>query len=194
VSALPSLAAPAILLGRCDPYGAESGGPRRVMGGLHGPASAATPDMDLPLNVAQGEWICRQPAQVRVRMECRCGHKGSVMNLCSWHEEPSYVGEHVAGQFRRVKRINRVPGHFEEIQRRQAGACIRCLYPGKYAGWYHELFSWQGHLAALRDAGLWYTDQAENIRRKIEGMTQAFDEGNANGTIHRCPMRLVPVS
>jgi hypothetical protein len=194
VSTLPALGAPAVLLGRCTPYGAELGGPRRVMGGLHGPASAATPDAGLPLNVEQGEWLCRQPAQVRVRMECRCNHQGSVMSLCSWHEEISYVGERVAGNFRRVKKINRVRGHYEEIQSRQAGACTRCLYPGKYAGWYHELFSWQGHLAALRDAGFWYTDQAESIRRKITDMTAQFDQGNQDGTIHRCPMRLVPVS
>lgn len=191
---IPTLAAPAILLGRCNPYGAESGGPRRVMGGLHGPASAATPDAGLPENVAQGEWLCQQPAQVRVRMTCQCGHRGEVMSLCSWHEEITWGGERVAGGFRRVKKIVRVHGHLEEIQRRQAGACIRCLYPGNYASWYHDLFALQGHLAALRDAGLWYSDVAEAVRRKIEGLVTAFDEGNASGTIHRCPMKLIAVS
>ena len=189
-----NLGAPAVLLGRCNPYGAETGGPKRVMGGLHGPASAVTPDMNLPDNVAQGEWVCPQPAQVRVRMECQCGHKGTVMALCSWHEEITWGGELVAGKFRRVKKLIRVHGHFEEIQKRQAGACIRCLYPGKYASWYHELFAWQGQLAAYRDAGMWQSEAAEEIRRKIEGLTESFDEGNARGTIHRCPMQLIQVS
>lgn len=185
---------PAFALGRCNPYGAETGGPRRVMGGLHGPASAATPDMDLPANVEQGEWVCRQPAVIRVKMECRCGHRGEIMNLCSWHEEIGWAGEMVGGRIRRVKVLHRVPGHFEEIQRRQAGACLRCMYPGKYAEWYKELFSWQAQLAALRDAMLWNSDVAESIRQKIEGIVAGFDEGNRSGTIHRCPLTLIPVS
>jgi hypothetical protein len=191
---VPTLAAPAVLLGRCNPYGAESGGPRRVMGGLHGSRSAETPDLDLPLNVAQGEWLCRQPAVVRVRMQCGCGHTGNVMALCSWHDEISYVGERVGATFRRVKKINRVPGHYEEIQRRQSGACVRCMYPGQYAEWYHEMFSWQRDLAGLRAMGMWNSDRAESIRQKITDLMGKFDQGNASGTIHRCPLRLVPVS
>lgn len=184
----------AFILGRCDPYGAETGGPKHVMGGLHGPDSARTPDMDLPENVAQGEWICRQPAQVRVKMECRCGHRGEAMNLCSWHDEISWGAVMVGKRLTREKRVLRVPGHFEEIQRRQAGACLRCMYPGKYAEWYKELFSWQAQLAALRDLGLWHSDVAESIRTRIEDMVRLFDEGNARGTIHRCPLTLIPVS
>ena len=128
--------APAFILGRCNPYGAETGGPKHVMGGLHGPNSARvdTPDVPgLPEAVVQGEWACHQPAQVRVRMVCRCGHTGAVMDLCSWHDEPGGHSEFVAGVTRWVSEPVRVRGHYEEISRRQAGACIRCLFPGEYA-------------------------------------------------------------
>lgn len=183
-----------LLLERCNPYGAETGGPRMVMGGLHGPGSAATPGMDLPDNVAQGEWSCPQQAQVRVRMECRCGHRGRVMALCSWHEEITEHGEMVGGSVRRVREVIRVRGHYEEIQRRQAGACIRCLYPGRFAADYKSIEAWQGELAYLRDLGAWYSRRAAEVRRKIEDLVAGFDEGNARGEIHRCPLRLIPVS
>lgn len=183
-----------LLLERCDPYGAESGGPRHVMGGLHGPGSARTPDDTLPLNVQQGEWLCPQQAQVRVRMTCRCGHTGRVMALCSWHDEITQTAEIVAGQVRQVRGLVRVRGHYEEIQRRQAGACIRCLYPGRFAADYKSIEAWQGELAYLRDLGLWWSPQAVRARQKIEDIVAGFDEGNRTGEIHRCPMRLVPVS
>lgn len=189
--------APAVLLGRCNPYGAETGGPRHVMGGLHGPGSARLDTADLPglpESVVQGEWTCQWPAQVRVRMVCSCGHTGTVMELCSVHDEVSYRGEMVAGVIRRIKDVRQVRGHYEEISRRQSGACIRCLFPGTYAEWYKSLFAWQQELALLRDSGMWYTDRAASVRTKIEDIVKEFDRGNADGTIHRCPMTLVPVS
>ena len=189
--------APAVLLGRCNPYGAETGGPRHVMGGLHGPNSARVDTNDLPglpQSVVQGEWACHQPAVIRVRMVCRCGHTGAVMNLCSWHDETVYHSEIVAGQIRRVAETVRARGHYEEISRRQAGACIRCLFPGEYAEWYKSLFAWQEELAMLRDTGQWYSRRAYAVRSKIEDITKTFDAGNADGTIHRCPMTLEPVS
>ena len=182
---------------RCDPYGAESGGPKRIMGGLHGPDSAKLVSADtpgLPEAVQQGEWVCKNMAQVTVRMVCACGHQGATMELCSWHDEPYYHGEMVAGTIRRVKDIRRVRGHYEEISRRQAGACPRCAYPGIFAGEYKAMFAWQQELAMLRDTGQWYSARAEYARGKIELICQAFDAGNASGRVHRCPMRLVPVS
>ena len=183
-----------LLLERCNPYGAETGGPQRVMGGLHGPGSAATPDETLPVNIQQGEWLCPQQAQVRVFMECRCGHRGRVMALCSWHDEYTVHAEMVGSTTRKVRELVRVRGHYEEIQRRQAGACTRCLYPGRYAADYKTIEAWQGELAYLRDMGAWYSARAETVRGKIEDMVKQFDLGNASGEIHRCPMRLVPVS
>jgi hypothetical protein len=189
----------AVLLvgGRCDSYGAESGGPRRVMGGLHGPASARIDTDDvpgLPQAVVEGEWACKQPAQVRVRMVCRCDHTGDIMDLCSWHDETVLSGEMFAGKIRQVKTVKRVHGHYEEITRRQAGACIRCLFPGRFAADYKAMFSWQQELALLRDTGQWYSQRAIGVRQKLEDMVAEFDRGNADGTIHRCPMTLVAVS
>lgn len=183
-----------LLLGRCNPYGAETGGPRHVMGGLHGPASATLPDPTMPEAIRQGEWTCPYPAVVRVRMTCRCDHTGRVMDLCSWHDEASVHAEMVGGQLRKVRDIVKVRGHYEEIQRRQAGACIRCLYPGQHAEAYHSLLAWQGELAYLRDRGAWHSARADSVRDKITDIVAAFDRGNASGEIHRCPMRLIAVS
>lgn len=191
------ITAPSVSLGRCDPYGAESGGPRRVMGGLHGPNSARIDTDDvpgLPQAVIEGEWACHQPAVIRVRMTCACGHAGQVMQLCSWHDEDTYTSEMVAGTLRRVKGTAKVRGHYEEISRRQAGACIRCLFPGRYAADYKTLFSWQNELAMLRETGQWYSARGNAVRQKIEDIVADFDQGNADGTIHRCPMTLIPVS
>lgn len=187
-----------LLLERCNPYGAETGGPKRVMGGLYGPGSAATPGMDLPDNVAQGEWSCPQQAQVRAYLICRCGHRGQVMPLCSWHDELVEHGEMVGGVTRRVSEVIRQRGHFEEIERRQAGACIRCMYPAAdgrdFAAAHKTIEAYQGELAYLYDRGAWYSAQAKAARRKIEDIVASFDEGISRGLIHRCQMRLVQVS
>lgn len=187
-----------LLLERCNPYGAETGGPRVVMGGLHGPGSAATPGLDLPDNVAQGEWLCPQQAQVRVKMTCRCGHDGRVMALCSWHDEIVYHGEMAGGTTRRVSSVVRSHGHYEEIQRRQAGQCLRCAYPAgpgyDFAADYKTIMAWQGELAYLRDIGAWYSRRAGEVQQKITDIVAGFDEGIARGQIHKCPLRLIQVS
>lgn len=183
-----------LLIGRCNPYGAESGGPKRILGGLHGPASAATPGMGLPANVEQGEWACQQPAQVRCRMVCRCGHVGQVMQLCSFHDEISYHGEATAGQVRQVRSTVRVRGHFEEIQRRQAGSCPRCLFPGEYAALYHEVNRWQAELRDCWLRGMWNGPRAAMLRQAVEDACAQFDEGNRRGIIHNCSLILVAIS
>jgi hypothetical protein len=188
----------AVFVGRrCDPYGSESGGPKRILGGLHGPNSARVDTEDvpgLPQSVVEGEWTCPNMAQVTVRMICRCEHQGQRMELCSWHDEVYFHSEMVAGQIRRVKAIRKVHGHYEEIGRRQAGACPRCLFPGRFAELYKAQYAWQQDLAMLRDRGLWYSERAHYVRGKVEEIAAEFDRGNASGEIHRCPLRLVPVS
>jgi len=209
-----------VALGRCNPYGAETGGPRRVLGGLYGPGSAATPGMDLPENVAQGEWLCAEPAVIRCRMICRCGHKGQVMALCSWHDETVISGELVAGTFRQVRATIRVRGHFEEIQRRQSGSCPRCLFPGEFAALQKETESWAWELALLHAADQWRSARAQEIRAKVETIGRRFDQARAvtcsgcqlpryvwdtsgcgghrlvdlAAAVHNCPMTLTPVS
>lgn len=186
-----------LLLERCNPYGAETGGPRRVMAGLHGPGSAATPDMDLPDNVAQGEWLCLNQAQVRVRMECRCGHRGEPMNLCSVHDEIVYRADPLNWR-RKISEVIQVTGHYEEIQRRQCGLCLRCAYPAgrgfDFAAEYKNIEAYQGQLAYLNDRGAWRSRQAEELRQKVIDIVAKFDEGIERGQIHKCPLRLIPVS
>ena len=186
--------APAVLLGRCNPYGAETGGPKRVLGGLYGPQSAQTPDLHLPENVAQGEWSCPRRAEVRCRMVCRCGHRGQVMELCSWGEETTYRGEMVAGVLRQVSETVRQRGHYEEIQRRQSGSCPKCLFPPPYAELMKEIQEWQAQLSGLYLAQQWRTPAAQQLRTRVDDAGKLMDQARAAGIIHNCPLTLVPVS
>lgn len=190
----------AILTGRCNPYGAETGGPARVLGGLYGPRSATTPGMGLPTSVEQGEWPCQQPAQVRCRMICAHGHRGQVMQLCSWHDEPHITSQPgPGGTFRPVAGTIRQHGHFEEIQKRQAGLCPRCAFPTipggpDYAQLMKDVQAWQAELSALYAMQMWRSPDAIRIRQAVEDASRRFDEGRTRGLIHNCPLRLVPIS
>jgi hypothetical protein len=193
-----ALMAGTLLLERCNPYGAESGGPQRVMAGLYGAGSARTPDATLPLNIQQGEWTCPQQAQVRVRMTCRCEHTGRIMALCSWHDEIVEHGEMVAGTIRKVTSVVRQRGHYEEIQRRQSSGCVRCMYPAgngyDFAAAHKTIEAYQNQLGYLNEIQMWHSRQARDLRQKIEDVVASFDEGIARGQIHKCPLRLIPVS
>lgn len=187
-----------LLKARCNPYGAESGGPRRVLGGLYGSRSAAAPGLGLPAAVEQGEWACEQPAEVRCRMICRCGHTGQIMELCSWHDEVSYHGEAgPGGKIRQVRGTIRQRGHFEEIQRRQSELCPRCAWPTgngwDFAALQKAVQAWQAELSAYWPHR-WRHPRAQEIRQCLETASELFDEGRRTGVIHNCPMKLVPVS
>lgn len=189
-----------LLMGRCNPYGAETGGVKRVLGGLYGPRSAETPGAGLPAAAAQGEWACKNRAQVRCRFVCRCGHTGHVMELCSWHDEDNWRGEAVGGTFRQVRETIRVRGHFEEIQKRQADFCPRCGFPPNgadgvdYAALHKAVQVWQAELSALVARGKWHHPDAQRIRLTIEDASKQYDQGIARGIVHRCPGKLIPVS
>jgi hypothetical protein len=65
---------------RCNPYGHETGGPKRLLGGLYGP------DHEGPQ-----KWFCENIATHRVVMVCGQGHRGEPMDLCdSHHAEIQY--------------------------------------------------------------------------------------------------------
>lgn len=215
-------AAPAVVLGRCNPYGAETGGPRRILGGLYGPRSAETPGMGLPASIEQGEWPCRQPAEIRCRMECRCGHRGQIMALCSWHDETIWRGEYTAGKITRVSTRVRVRGHYEEIQRRQSGSCPRCLFPGPFAALQKETEALAYDLAIeyTLNGGSLKTERAQSIIRRTEDIGARFDAARVipcqwcsqfryvadespcgehrpvdlATAVHNCPLTLIPVS
>lgn len=189
-----ALTAPGVVLGRCNPYGAETGGPRRILGGLYGPRSAQTPDMHLPQNVAEGEWACQRRADVRCRMVCKCLHRGQVMELCSWHDDKVYSGEMTAGVLRQVSRTVRQHGHFEEIQRRQSGSCPACLFPPPYAELAKEVQAWQAQLTDLWLSRRWHSAAAQLLRTRVDDAGQLMDQARAAGIIHNCPLTLIPVS
>lgn len=191
---MSAITAPGVILGRCNPYGAETGGPRRLLGGMYGPGSARTEGMQLPQNVEEGEWACPRRADVRCRMVCKCGHTGQVMELCSWHDDKVFHGEMTAGVLRQVSETVRQRGHFEEIQKRQAGSCPACLFPPPYAELAREVMAWQRQLIPYFQSNRWRTAAAQEIRTKIDDAGKLMDQARAAGIIHNCPLTLVPVS
>jgi hypothetical protein len=61
--------------GRCDPYGHETGGPKRLLGGMYGPE-----------HEGPKKWFCENAATHRVVMVCTLfGHRGEPMSLCDQH-------------------------------------------------------------------------------------------------------------
>lgn len=66
----------AVLMGRCNPFGHETGGPRRLLGGMYGPE-----------HEGRIKWECHNDAEVRVRMMCvgPARHRGQIMKLCRPH-------------------------------------------------------------------------------------------------------------
>lgn len=75
----------AVVVKRCNPFGhGTDAGPKHLMGGLYGPEYEG-----------RLKWECRNPAEVRCRMECRCGHRGQVMDLC--REHPAMIAKRMAG-------------------------------------------------------------------------------------------------
>jgi hypothetical protein len=163
---------------------------------MYGPGSARTDDMHLPDNVAEGEWSCPRRADVRCRMVCRHGHRGQVMELCSWHDDTVYGGEMVAGVLRQVSRTVRQHGHFEEIQKRQSGSCPACLFPPPYADLAKEVMAWQAELTRYWAGGArhWLTPAAQELRTRVDDAGKLMDLARAQGIIHNCPLTLVPVS
>ena len=203
--------APAVTLGRCNFSGAETGGPKRILGGLYGPNSARLPDAPeyagIPENIMQGEWPCPWPAAVRIRMICRCEHRGQVTALCSWHDEDNWRGEYVAGAIRQVRETVRVRGHFEEIQRRMSDFCPPCGWPDAsrsgngidYAALQKEWDSIGSALHASWQASggsmtFFHLPRARSLQQRRDDIGRMFDEGRELGVIHNCPLTLVPVS
>jgi len=117
------------------------------------------------------------------------------MALCSWHDEDTGHSEMTAGGIRWVRETVRRRGHFEEIQRRQAGSCPACLFPAPYAELMKEIQGWQNSLAFFAaDPRDWHSAPAEALRTRIDDAGKLMDAAIAAGIIHNCPLILVPVS
>lgn len=65
-----------VLMGRCNPFGHETGGPRHLAGGMFGPE-----------HEGRIKWECHLDAEVRARMVCLspARHRGQIMKLCRPH-------------------------------------------------------------------------------------------------------------
>jgi hypothetical protein len=57
----------------CNPYGAETGGAKRVLG-----------DVSMGKHVFH-QWHCDNYARARYRIKCPHGHQGHIMELCDQH-------------------------------------------------------------------------------------------------------------
>ena len=162
--------APAILVERCDPYGRESGGPKRLQGGVYGPEYEGNM-----------KWGCERPSAGRYRMICRCGHKGQPMPLCG----PGFVKDPQGYPYPH-------PGHVAEFQKRASELCPVCVYPPEARSLAATAEIAQMELASpLIFPG---SPQWRMLRRKLEDCTTRLDELNASGRIHKCPLTLTEIS
>jgi hypothetical protein len=94
-------------MARCNPFGyATDAGPKHLMGGFYGPEYAGR--QTTTRDGIHGPAVCENTADRRMRMVCRNGHEGPVMDLC---------GDHAA-----------------EIMRRMADCCTRCVWPSEARG------------------------------------------------------------
>jgi len=101
------LAAPAIVVTRCNPFGhATDAGPRHLMGGLYGPEYEG-----------RIKWECTNPSDGVWRMECAHGHRGQPMNLCRPHV--GMIAKRMAGICPPCVMPPVARGLFEDIKRAQ---------------------------------------------------------------------------
>lgn len=153
-------AAPAVLTRRCNPYGhATDAGPRHLLGGLYGPEYEGA-----------NKWVCENAATLRVRMTCRCGHRGQVMELC-------------------------LP-HAKEIQRRQSDLCPPCSTPPVARGVMEAMKAIENEiiLTARQDSGLIPGKRARFLNKQMEHHQQQMNELMAAGVIHKCALTLEEIS
>lgn len=65
----------AVITARCNPFGHETGGPKRLLGGVYGPEYEG-----------RMKWVCQRPADGMFRFICAgAGHRGAPQALCYPH-------------------------------------------------------------------------------------------------------------
>ena len=163
---------PAVITRRCDPYGAESGGPKRLLGGVYGPEYVG-PHM----------WNCERLADARYRMICRCGHRGQPMWLCG----PGLVNDEQGIPYFH-------PGHVAEFSKRSSDLCPVCVFPPEARQWSEVAERSQSELVTLEQIGYVNSPQARSLRRQVADASARLDELNASGRIHKCHLTLTEIS
>jgi hypothetical protein len=143
-TASSELAAPAVHLLRCNPYGHSTGpggdrGPKHLMGGLYGPQYEGPQ-----------KWACESFADGWYVMTCGCGHKGQRMPLCYPHV--MMIGRRQSGICPPCVMPPGARELWEDIQRAQAAVVALHL---------------KGAPASQIKAGV---DRAENLSLEMTGM------------------------
>ena len=165
-------AAPAILSRRCNPFGQETGGPKRLLGGVYGPEYEGL-----------HKWGCTRIAESRYRMTCRCGHRGQPMWLCG----PGMVTDPQGVQYFH-------PGHVAEFSKRASDFCPVCAFPPEARQWSEVAERSQGELMYLEGIGFIGSPQWRSLKRSVEDARTRLDELNESGRIHKCPLTLTEIS
>lgn len=151
-------AADGLILQRCTAYGdMDAAGPRHLEGGFYGLAS-----------LGPHYWQCTARADVRTRMECRCGHKGQPQWLCN--------------------------GHAAMIRKRGSGVCPACVHPPAELE-IQEAMTRARADPRLYAGTMEDRDRAAGRALSALWDLQArLDELVARGIVHRCPLTLTEVS
>jgi hypothetical protein len=163
---------PAILQVRCDPYGRESGGPKRLLGGVYGPEFEGN-----------HKWGCERVAVGRYRMTCRCGHVGQVMPLC---------GPGLTKDPQGIDYFH--PGHVAEFSKRASEMCPKCMFPPEARMWQEVADRSQSELVTLESISYIGSPQWRMLKAKVADASARLDELNASGRIHKCHLTLTEIS
>ena len=164
---------PAVLMGICDPFGRESGGPKRLLGGFYGPEYEGN-----------HKWGCTRRAEGRYRMICQCGHKGQVMPLCG----PGMVQDLQGNWFHFAGHASR------EFMDRISDSCPKCLFPPEAIDRSKETEIAQAELGTLEQIGYINSPQAHMLRGKVESGRTRMDELIEQRLVHKCPLTLTEIS
>jgi hypothetical protein len=163
---------PAIVQVRCNPFGRETGGPKRLLGGVYGPEYEG-----------DHKWGCERVSSGRYRMECRCGHRGQPMELCG----PGLTKDPQGIEYAH-------PGHVAEFSKRASDMCPVCLFPPEARMLQEIADTAQSELITLESISYIGSPQWRMLKRRVEEASTRLDELNASGRIHKCHLTLTEIS
>ena len=195
-----------LLVGRCDPYGAESR--IQLFGGIYPEAMRG-----------KHMWHCEERPVGRFRMVCRGGeygqrqapdggmvpafvcegnHAGQPMDLCHLH-----VKEFSSFSYDRPKPLKSIeydaaghPQHWAPGSvvggSRANEVCPRCAMPPEARSLQEEIDPLVQRYAVAAAYGL--LAECAKIESELGGKRAEFDMLVLQGKVHKCPLRLVEVS
>ena len=198
---MTSPAAAAVLVTRCDAFGAETGGPRHLLGGLYGPEANGPK-----------HWYCKNPMDGRYTMSCAHAHKGLPQNLC--HEHVYMIRKRMSGICPPCVSPPAAREITEAMQRVQAGAVPRLDALVTRGGTELDVAT----LSMQMESELWVLQERMNelqlghaqpelarlVDKAVAQLGNTGDRGEQllwdlngkirAGIIHRCHLRLTEIS